>query len=95
MHRLSTHARFILDRMEPDRPYEVQDLRALVPDASIESLRDRMHELWVNRLVERVGYLGWRRYRAVPVQTTGSRRPVSAVKPEELFDHEAFADFFK
>jgi hypothetical protein len=95
MHRLSTDARFILDRMELDRPYDVQDLRALAPDTSSESLRDIMHELWVNRLVERDGFLGWRRHRAAPARAADSGGPVAAVRPEELFDHAAFADFFK
>src|SRR3954454_4313455 len=44
MHALSEHARFILNRMEPDRLYEAQDLRAFVLDTSVERLRDIMHE---------------------------------------------------
>ena len=93
---LSDSARFILDRMEPGRRYEPQDLRAFDPDVSIERLREIMHELWVSRRVERVGYSGWRRHNSVPPHRP---RPVSSetkvVKPEELFDHATFADFFK
>ena len=54
MHALGKDARFIPDRMEPDRRYEALDLRAFVPDTSAERLREMMHELWVNRQVERV-----------------------------------------
>jgi len=93
---LSDYARFILDRMEPDRRYEPQDLRAFDPDASIERLREIMHELWISRQVERTGYSGWRRHASAPPQRP---RPVSRemkpVKPEDLFDHATFADFFK
>ena len=93
---LSDSARFILDRMEPNRRYEPQDLRAFDPDVSIERLREIMHELWVSRQVERVGYSGWRRHSSAPPHRP---RPVSreikTVKPEELFDHTTFADFFK
>jgi len=109
MHALSKVARLLLDRMEPDRRYEPLDLRALVPDASTENLREVMHELWVNRQVERVGYSGWQRHRSAPPQ----QRPVDAqldasdiapesgfrqtkvVKPEDLFDHDSFTDFFR
>jgi hypothetical protein len=66
MYALSKDAGFILDRMEPDRCYESLDLRAFVPDTSAEGLREVMHELWVNRQVERVGYSGWRRHRSAP-----------------------------
>lgn len=65
---LSEDARSILDRMEMDRYYDASDLRAFVPDASAEGLREVMHELWVNRHVERVGYSGWRRQHSTPVQ---------------------------
>jgi hypothetical protein len=66
MSALSQDARLILDRMESDRAYEVMDLRAFVPDASAEGLREVMHELWIDRQVERVGHSGWRRHRSVP-----------------------------
>jgi hypothetical protein len=98
MHALSKDARFILDRMEPSQRYEPLDLRALVPDLSAEALRDVMHELWVNRQVERVGDAGWRRHRSL----AGHQAPADAqafrqtkvVKPEDLFDHDSFSDFF-
>jgi hypothetical protein len=103
MQALSKVARFVLDRMEPDRRYEAVDLRAFVPDASAENLREVMHELWVNRQVERVGHSGWQRRRSAPphaqhdagdIAAVSAVRPAKAVKPEELFDHDAFADFF-
>jgi hypothetical protein len=96
MHPLSEYARLILDQMEPDRRYEPQDLLAFVPDTSIERLREIMHELWINRQVERVEYAGWRRHRSAPPHLP---RRVShdtrTVRPEDLFDHATFADFFK
>lgn len=97
MHALSDVARSILDRMEPDRHYEVLDLRAFARDASAERLREVMHELWVNRHVERVGQSGWQRYRSAPphqhaVSPLGQTK---VVKPEDLFDHDAFTDFFR
>ena len=109
MRTLTEPARRILDRMTSDRSYEVADLRALMPDASAESLREMMHELWVNREVERVGHLGWRRHRSTgpherPADArleTGHAAPPSSshetkvVAPEELFDHDTFADFFR
>jgi hypothetical protein len=92
---LSEYARFILERMEPGRQYEPQDLRAFDPDASIERLRETMHELWISRQVERIGYSGWRRHRSAPPHRP---RPVSRemkeVTPEDLFDHATFVDFF-
>jgi hypothetical protein len=109
MHALSKDARFILDRMEPDRYYQALDLRALLPDACVEGFREAMHELWVNRQVERVGYSGWQRQRSAPAHQgpldadQDARRfaPMSrcrqteVVKPEDLFDHASFADFFR
>jgi hypothetical protein len=109
MHALSKDARFILDRMEPDRRYEVLDLRAFVPDASAESLREVMHELWINRQVERVGYSGWQRHRSAPghqgrldeqpdalgIAAASAFRQTKVVKPEDLFDHDTFPDFFR
>jgi len=96
MHPLSGDASFILDHMEPDRRYEPQDLRAFVPDTSVEGLREIMHELWINRQVERVGSSGWRRHRSTPPDPPDSvSHEIQAVKPEELFDHVTFADFFK
>jgi hypothetical protein len=109
MHALSKDARFILDRMEGDRRYEVGDLRAFVPDASAEGLREVMHELWINRQVERVGYSGWRRHRSAPgdqgpldaqpdvrgVAPDSGFRQTKVVKPQDLFDHDTFQDFFR
>ena len=96
MPSLSKYAIFILDRMEPDRQYEAEDLLAFLPDTGIERLREIMHELWINRQVERIGYAAWRRQRSVPPHAphpvSGEAQPA---KPEELFDHDAFADFFK
>jgi hypothetical protein len=72
------------------------DLRAFVPDAGVECLRDIMHELWLSRQVERDGHSGWRRHESGP-----SDRPepaageVQPVKPEELFDYAPFDGFFK
>ena len=103
MHGLSKDARFILDRMEPDRCYEALDLRALVPDASAEGFREIMHELWVNRQVERAGYSGWQRYRSAPAHQPPADAPhgvlpvfrqTKVVKPEDLFDHDSFTDLF-
>jgi len=96
MHPFSEYASFILDRMEPDRPYEPQDLRAFVPGTSIERLREIMQELWVNRQVERAGFSGWRRHRSAPPHVPHPTfREIQAVKSEDLFDHDTFADFFK
>jgi hypothetical protein len=108
MHALSRAARQILERMESDRRYGTLDLRAILPEASAENIREVMHELWVNRQVERVGD-GWQRHRSVaphqqPAPAEHGRREVAAasavrqtkgVKPEDLFDHDAFNDFFR
>jgi len=109
MNALSKDARFILDRMEPDRRYEALDLRAFVPDASAEGLREVMHELWINRHVERVGYSAWLRHQSAPaheesvdpqhdgggVAAESGFRQTKVVKPEDLFDHGSFTDFFR
>jgi hypothetical protein len=96
MHPLSEWARIILDRMELDRQYEPQDLRAFLPDASIHHLRAVMHELWIGRQVERIGDDAWLRHRsAAPHAPTEVSRDPQLVKPEDLFDHSTFADFFK
>jgi len=93
---LSDSARFILDRMEASRRYEPGDLRAFAPEVSIERLREIMHELWVSRQVERIGYSGWQRHRSAPPHRPRAvSREVETVKPEDLFDHTTFADFFK
>ena len=97
MGALSENARFILDRMEADRRYEPDDLRAFVPDTTVEGLREIMHELWINRQVERVGLAGWRRDRSAPphVPEDAVNGDVEIVEPAALFDHDTFADFFK
>ena len=93
---MNDDASFILERMEPGVSYEPQDLRALLPGTSTERLREIMHELWVTRQVERVGYSGWRRHRSAPPHV---EQPVSGgvkpVKAEDLFDYVTFGDFFK
>jgi hypothetical protein len=108
MHTLSEAARAVLERMQSDRPYEIADLRALMPGASADTLREMMHELWVSRQVERVGHSGWRRHRSTgPHDRLEDARldaghaagaspygETKVVKPEELFDHDAFSDFF-
>ena len=108
MRALSRVALLILDRMEPDRRYQASDLRAFVSDASAEELREVMHELWVNRQVERVGDSGWQRHRSAPphnrpadaqrdvpdVAPGSAVRQTKVVKPEDLFDHVSFTDFF-
>jgi len=96
MHPLSESASFILDRMEPDRRYEPQELRAFLPDIGAERLSEIVHELWINRQVERVGNSGWRRHRSAPPHLAHpERRESQPVKPEDLFDYATFADFFK
>ena len=52
----------ILDVMERDRGYEAATLKALFPDISMDTLREAMHALWVDRHVERVGATGWKRH---------------------------------
>jgi len=96
MHPLSESARFVLDRMEPNRRYELQELRALLPDGGIERVREIMHELWIHRQVERAGHVAWRRHASVPPHAPRSgAADAKAVKPEDLFDHDAFAEFFE
>lgn len=82
--------------MKGDRCYDVGDLRAFLADASVDRLREVMHELWINRQVERVGHSGWRRHRSTPVpEGPAAGRQAKAVKPEDLFDHDAFEEFFR
>ena len=91
MHSLSRDASFILAQLEPDRRYAPEDLRAFAPEASVERLRELMHELWVNRQVERVGHSGWRRHRSAPPHRPHpAARETQAVKPEDLFDYATF-----
>ena len=113
MQTLSENATTILDRMETDRAYEAAELREFVPGSTSETVRETMHELWVNRQVERYGYSGWRRMPStcaagevqdvvsVDCQSArggaelGRTKENKAVKPEDLFDHDAFAGIFK
>ena len=96
MQPLSESARLVLDRMEPDRRYDAQEIRAFCPDTGVERLREIMHELWVHRHVERVGYLAWRRHRSAPGDTADAESvDARRVRPEDLFDHAAFAEFFE
>ena len=102
---LSARATAILEQMEPNRSYEARDLRAFAPDLTLEHLHDVMRELWVARQVERAGYSGWRRDRsaspAANADPNANHRAAAAgtrhrpVKPEDLFDHDAFEDLFK
>lgn len=102
MHALSRNASSILNRMELDRRYEVSDLRAFAADISAEGLLDVMHELWINRQVERVGESAWQRHRsapgrngaAVPVMPGSTFQQTKVVRPDDLFDHDTFRDFF-
>ena len=103
---MSGHAADILEQMEPDLGYELSELRAFVPELSMEGLREVMHELWIARQVERFRDSGWRRVRSTrgsqaasadtlagtPGVATGQNR---IVKPEDLFDHDTFSGFFK
>ena len=52
----------ILDVMEWDRSYEATSLKAMFPDISMDTLREALHSLWIDRHVERVGVSGWRRF---------------------------------
>jgi hypothetical protein len=61
MQDLSSEAAALLVSMEPNRAYEAAELQALFRDTSVDGLREILHELWVNRCVERFGYTGWRR----------------------------------
>ena len=51
----------LLDLMEWDRTYEAVILHAMIPDTSMDRLREALHALWIDRRVERVGVSGWRR----------------------------------
>ena len=51
----------LLDVMEWDRSYEAVTLKSMFPDISMDTLREALHALWIDRRVERVGASGWRR----------------------------------
>jgi len=96
MRPLSESARLVLDRMEPDRRYDAEELRAFLSEAGIEQVREIMHELWLHRQVERAGHSGWRRHASAPPHAPRPRAAnAKAVKPEDLFDHTTFAEFFE
>jgi hypothetical protein len=109
MQPLSAAAAAILDHMEPRRPYDGAELQALLPNTSMDGVRDLMHELWLKRRVERFGYSAWRRHESTPVSSLSpddGRRtvrefqyvPVAGsrpVRPEDLFDYSAFDGIFK
>lgn len=99
MPSLTARAAEILQQMETNLGYEMQELRRFAPDLSLEALRELMRELWIERHVERFGYSGWRRVRAVSSRHDSSgdpsSGPVKIVKPEDLFDHDSFSGFFK
>jgi hypothetical protein len=96
---LSKLAVAILQRMEPGRPYEASGLRAFAPGLNLEALREVMRELWIAREVERSGDDVWRRARSTStVLNAASNTPglrIGAVRPEDLFDHDSFAGWFK
>jgi hypothetical protein len=83
--------------MEPDRAYDAQQIRAFCPQAGIERVREIMHELWIHRHVERIGYSSWRRHHSAAPHAPGAAAagPVAEVKPEDLFDHASFEEFFE
>ena len=96
MHRLSEHARVIIERMEPGRPYGAHELHSFVPDVSRDSLREIMHELWIDRQVERAGQAGWQRLQSEhPHRREAASGEPELVRREELFDHATFSDLFK
>jgi len=51
----------LLNVMEWDRAYEAVALKAMFPNTSMDSLREALHALWIDRRIERVGVSGWRR----------------------------------
>jgi hypothetical protein len=63
----------ILDVMEWGRCYEAGTLKAMFPDISMDTLREALHALWIDRHVERVGVSGWKRY-----ESRWDRQPVAA-----------------
>jgi len=93
---LSARAAAILQVMEPDRGYTAAEMRALAPDLNPELLREVMHELWIGREVERFQDTGWRRVTArQPAAADPVTLRVGRVKPEDLFDHDSFSDWFR
>ena len=66
----------ILDVMERDRGYEAATLKALFPDISMDTLREALHALWIDRHVERVGASGWKRHES---RSNGQPAPASTI----------------
>jgi len=107
MSSLTPNAAFVLDRMEPDRAYDASEIRAFIPETSLETVHATMHELWVGRQVERFGFGRWRRSPSSCIAgevidsvdchsaPRGAIKETKAVKPEDLFDHDTFSTFFK
>jgi len=108
MRSLSEDAHTILEQMEPNRGYDASDLMALAGGLNMEAVLDVMHELWIAREVERFHESGWRRTRSAtspatkvpPAPGDGDTRDtrslrIGAVRPEDLFDHDRFAPWFK
>ena len=62
----------ILDVMDHEREYEATALKSMFPDISMDTLREALHALWIERRVERVGISGWRRF-----ESTWDGRPVA------------------
>ncbi len=105
MPALSEPARTILERMDPNRGYGASELRAFAPELTMDALREAMRELWIAREVERFRDRGWRRVSSTrrPSESYaggGSAGDVASLKigtvrPEDLFDHDPFAGWFK
>jgi hypothetical protein len=66
----------VLDVMESDRAYDELSLQALCPNTSMDSLREALHALWIDRHIERVGASGWRRQ-----ESRWDGRPPEAAQP--------------
>ena len=102
---LSARAAVILEQMVPGCSYEAKELRAFVPDLTLEQLHDLMRRLSggaPGRAGRILGVAAGTLGQPVAEATrSGNHRPASAgvrhkpVKPEDLFDHGAFEDMFK
>jgi hypothetical protein len=69
----------LLDLMEWDRTYEAVALHGMFPNTSMDRLREALHDLWIDRRVERVGVSGWRRQ-----ESSWDGRPVPAPSESTL-----------
>ena len=65
----------LLDVMEWDRAYDVVALHSMFPGTSMDSLREALHALWIDRRVERV-----RPIRLAPAGITVRRTPAALVE---------------